>query len=217
MENTETRPSTGFSLPMPAGGSTILRNRAEGRNVSDRRTSTMADFEAEAMPYMNDLFRTAHRVLRDPARAEDVVQEVYLQAWKSFERFERGTNCKAWLYRILFHSVNHYRRKWFRLRFFSETEDRYEETVTWTPPLPDRLTDGEILAALDSIPADFKAVVLLVDVEEFAYKEVAEILQIPIGTVMSRLSRGRKLLREQLANAARAFGIGKAAVEAQRS
>jgi RNA polymerase sigma-70 factor (ECF subfamily) len=185
--------------------------------VSDRRILSRADFEAEAMPYINDLFRSAHRMLRDPARAEDVVQEVYLQAWKSFERFERGTNCKAWLYRILFHSVNHYRRKWFRLRFFSETEDRYEETVTWTPPLPDSLTDGEILAALDSIPPDFRAVVLLVDVEEFAYKEVAEILQIPIGTVMSRLSRGRKLLREQLADVARALGIGKAAVEGQKS
>jgi RNA polymerase sigma-70 factor (ECF subfamily) len=202
---------------MPDGDGTILRNRAEGCNVSDRRILSRADFEAEAMPYMNDLFRSAHRVLRDPARAEDVVQEVYLQAWKSFERFERGTNCKAWLYRILFHSVNHYRRKWFRLRFFSETEDRYEETVTWTPPLPDSLTDGEILAALDSIPPDFRAVVLLVDVEEFAYKEVAEILQIPIGTVMSRLSRGRKLLREQLADVARALGIGKAAVEGQKS
>jgi RNA polymerase sigma-70 factor (ECF subfamily) len=181
--------------------------------VTTRRSPNLADFETEAMPYMNDVFRTALRVLRDSSRAEDVVQEVFLQAWKSFDRFEPGTNCKAWLYRILFHTVNHYRRKWFRLRFFSETEDRYEETLTWAPPLPDRLTDGEILAALDDLPPDFRSVVLLVDVEEFAYKEVAEILQIPTGTVMSRLSRGRKLLREQLADAARAYGIGKAAME----
>jgi RNA polymerase sigma-70 factor (ECF subfamily) len=213
MENTGTSTTTRFHLPLPHSGSKILGSRAEECNVTTRRSPSLADFEAEALPYMNDVFRTALRVLRDSSRAEDVVQEVFLQAWRSFDRFEPGTNCKAWLYRILFHSVNHYRRKWFRLRFFSETEDRYEETLTWTPPLSDCLTDGAILAALDNISPDFKAVVLLVDVEEFAYKEVADILQIPIGTVMSRLSRGRKLLRDQLADAARAFGIGKAAVE----
>jgi RNA polymerase sigma-70 factor (ECF subfamily) len=162
---------------------------------------------------MNDLFRTATRLLRDPSRAEDVVQEVFLQAWKSFDRFEPGTNCKAWLYRILFHSVNHYRRKWFRLRLFSENDEAFEDSLTWTPPLPEELTDREILGALDNIPADFRAVVLLVDVEDFAYKDVAVILRIPIGTVMSRLSRGRRLLREQLTDVARAFGIGKCAAE----
>lgn len=215
MQNTTTSTTTGFHLPLPKSGSKLLARTSEMREVITRRRPSLEDFETEAMPYMNDLFRTAHRLLRDPARAEDVVQEVFLQAWKSFDRFEPGTNCKAWLYRILFHSVNHYRRKWFRLRFFSESEDRFEETLTWTPSLPERLTDGEILAALDNIPPDFKSIVLLVDVEEFAYKEVADILQIPIGTVMSRLSRGRKMLREQLADVARAFGIGKAAVEGQ--
>jgi len=181
------------------------------------RKATMDDFEAAAMPHMDDLFRTAQRVLRDPSRAEDVVQEVYLQAWKSFERFELGTNCKAWLYKILFHSINHYRRKWFRLRLLSEKEEYIEENLKWTPSVPEQLTDGEILSALDAIPADFKAIVLLVDVEEFAYKEVAEILGIPIGTVMSRLSRGRKLLREQLAGVAASYGITKAAGQGQKS
>ena len=128
--------------------------------MTTRRKPSLADFEAEAMPHMNDLFRTASRVLRDASRAEDVVQEVYLQAWKSFDRFETGTNCKAWLFRILFHSMNHYRRKWLRLKLFSEKEERFEEKLTWTPPLPEGLTDGEILAALDSIPPDFKSVVL---------------------------------------------------------
>jgi len=171
----------------------------------------MAEFEAEAMPHLRDLHRTAQRVLRDPARAEDVVQEVFLQAWKSFHRFESGTNCKAWLFRILFHSINHYRRKWFRLRLLSEKEEYLEENLTWSPPIGETLTDEEILTALDEISPDFKSVVLLADVEDFSYKEVAEILGIPIGTVMSRLSRGRKLLRESLAGVAASYGITKAA------
>src|SRR4051812_40227820 len=83
-------------------------------------------FEAEAMPHLNDLFRTATRMVGDKARAEDVVQEVFLQAWKSFARFETGTNCRAWLYKILFHCVNHHRRKWFRFPLLKESEELIE-------------------------------------------------------------------------------------------
>jgi RNA polymerase sigma-70 factor (ECF subfamily) len=107
--------------------------------------------------------------------------------------------------------VNHHRRKWFRFPLLKETEEFIEANLTAREPVPDHLTDSDILAALDAIPTDFRAVVLMVDVEEFEYKEAAEILGIPIGTVMSRLSRGRKLLREQLANVARSYGIGKTA------
>ena len=172
-------------------------------------------FEAEAMPHLNDIFRTAVRLVGEHARAEDVVQDVYFEAWKSFHRFESGTNCRAWLFKILFHCVNHHRRKWFRFPMLKETEEFIEANLTYTPPVPEHLTDEEILAAVDRIPADYRAVVLLVDVEEFAYKETAEILGIPIGTVMSRLSRGRKMLREQLSGVAREYGIGKAAQEGQ--
>ncbi len=179
------------------------------------RRSAKELFEAEAMPHMNDLFRTAVRLLGDRARAEDVLQEVYLQGWKSFDRFEPGTNCRAWLFKILFHCVNHHRRKWFRFPLLKDTEEFLEANLVAPATIPDRLTDAEILSALDGITADFRSVVLLVDVEEFAYKEVAEILSIPIGTVMSRLSRGRKLLREQLADVARSYGIGKAAGKGQ--
>ena len=181
---------------------------------TEAKSCTVAQFEAEALPHLNDLFRTAVRILGDRNRAEDVAQEVYLQAWKSFDRFESGTNCRAWLFKILFHCVNHHRRKWFRFPVLKETEEFLEANLVAPSPIPDQLKDEDILAALDRIPAEFRSVVLLVDVEEFAYKEAAEILSVPIGTVMSRLSRGRKLLREQLTEVARSYGIGAMGKEA---
>jgi RNA polymerase sigma-70 factor (ECF subfamily) len=179
--------------------------------------ATASRFETEAMPHLNDITRTAMRLVGDRSRAEDVVQEVYLQAWKSFHRFEPGTNCRAWLFKILFHCIHHQRRRWLRFPLLKATEEFIESRLTWSPPVPEHLTDEEILAALDRIPAEFRAVVLLVDVEEFSYREAADIAGIPIGTVMSRLSRGRKLLREQLAEVARSYGIGKAAWGGQRA
>ena len=168
-------------------------------------------FEVDAMPHLNDIFRSATRMLGQRERAEDVAQEVFLQAWKSFDRFEPGTNCRAWLFKILFHCVHHHRRKWFRFPLLKETEEFVEANLAAVEPIPEHLSDGDILAALDRIPQDFRAVILLVDVEEFAYKEAADILEIPMGTVMSRLSRGRKILKEQLKDVALAYGIGQAA------
>jgi RNA polymerase sigma-70 factor (ECF subfamily) len=161
------------------------------------------------MPHLNDLFRTAWRMTGERSQAEDVLQEVYLQAWRSFERFEAGTNCRAWLYKILFHCVSHQRRKWLRFPLLKENEEFLEANLAQPTAVAQEITDGEILAALDKLSSEFRSVVLLVDVEEFAYKEVAEILTIPIGTVMSRLSRGRGLLRQHLAELARTYGIGK--------
>jgi RNA polymerase sigma-70 factor, ECF subfamily len=171
-------------------------------------------FEAEAMPHLNNIFRAALRMVGDNARAEDVAQEVYLQAWQSFHRFEPGTNCHAWLFKILFHCVNHDRRKWLRFPLMQESEVVTEANLVHIEPIPETLTDNDILVALDRLPADYRAIVLIVDVEEFSYKDASQILSIPLGTVMSRLSRGRKLLREQLGEVARRYGIKGAGGEA---
>lgn len=175
----------------------------------------ISDFEAAALPHLKDIYRTAVRVLGDSARADDVLQDVYLQAWKSFDKFEPGTNCRAWLYKILFHTINHYRRKWLNIRMIKESEEVLEFAVAGDPPMPEHITDEQMLAALDEVPQEFRAVVLLVDVEEFSYKDAAAILSVPVGTVMSRLSRGRRLLREKLAGVARSYGIGRNTQEGQ--
>lgn len=167
-------------------------------------------FAAEAMPHLNDLYRTAVRLTREPSVAEDIVQEVFLQAWKSFENYEQGTNCRAWLYQILFFKVSHHRRALAMQSKFFQPDDE-EGTLFANAAAPEtvspRLSDEEIIRAVDALPEKFRAVLLLADVEEFDYKEVAQILNIPIGTVMSRLSRARKNLRESLATVAPAYGI----------
>jgi RNA polymerase sigma-70 factor (ECF subfamily) len=175
------------------------------------------EFEAVALPHINDIYRTAARLLADGGKAEDVVQDVYLQAWKSFHQFEPGTNCRAWLFKILFNCLHHYRRKWLNLRVIRESEDALEQAAAPPCALPEHITDEEVLAALSAVPQDYRAVVLLTDVEEFSYKEAASILNVPIGTVMSRLSRGRKLLRERLAHLAQSYGIGGAALREGKS
>ena len=199
-------------FPGPAvNGALAPAAKARGDQSPEER------FEVEAMPHLNDLFRAALRMTGERGQAEDVVQEVYLQAWRSFERFEAGTNCRAWLYKILFHCVSHQRRKWFRFPLLKENEEFLEANLVQPAAVAQEITDGEILTALDELPSEFRSVVLLVDVEEFAYKEVAEILAIPIGTVMSRLSRGRGLLRKHLAELARTYGIGKTIQKETRS
>ena len=165
-------------------------------------------FEEAAMPHLDDLFRTAIRVIGDRAEAEDLLQETYLQAWKSFHRFEPGTNCRAWLFKILFHVVHHHRRKRFRFSFVADGEELLENYLTYEPPVTERLRDEDVLAALEKVPEKYREVVLLSDVEEFSYKEIADILTVPIGTVMSRLSRGRQILRKELADFAAAYRIG---------
>jgi RNA polymerase sigma-70 factor (ECF subfamily) len=166
------------------------------------------DFELAALPHFPDLYRTARLLAQNAAEAEDLVQEVYLEAWKSFHRFQPGTNCRAWLFKILFHRLHHFRRRWAkaaRVEAFETPED--QDSVVAAPPIPQEIRDEDVLHALGKVPVDFREVVLLADVQEFSYKEIAEALKVPLGTVMSRLSRGRKLLRQELAGWARSLGI----------
>ena len=164
-----------------------------------QQTVMMDEFESAALPHLNDLYRTARRILRDRTEAEDQVQETYLQAWKSFHRFEPGTNCRAWLFKILFHVIQHHRRKQFSVRFVTDGDEMLKEELTFVPPNADHITDDDLLEALKKVPQAFREVLLLADVQEFSYKEISGILKIPVGTVMSRLSRGRKCLRHELA------------------
>jgi RNA polymerase sigma-70 factor (ECF subfamily) len=163
-------------------------------------------FEAEVLPHVDPLFRLAMWFERDRSEAEDLVQETLKQALESFHRYTPGTNCRAWLLSILRHLRNNRRRARSRLPLVEDPDDRLAATVPFTPSIPDRLTDQEILAALDAIPVQYQEVILLSDVEELTYKEVASSLDIPIGTVMSRLHRGRALLRQALVKTHRPGG-----------
>ena len=175
----------------------------------------MADkerFAEQAMEHMDSLYAGALRMTRNPADAEDLVQETYLKAYRGFEGFEEGTNLKAWLFRILTNTyINRYRQQKRRPdeTDLAEVEDFYlyrrlggidEARISKSAEdtLLELFTDDEVKVALESLPDTFRMAVLLADVEGFAYKEIAEILDIPIGTVMSRLHRGRKALQKSL-------------------
>jgi RNA polymerase sigma-70 factor (ECF subfamily) len=162
------------------------------------RTRAWRRFEAEAMPHVDRLFRHAMWLDRNRAEAEDLVQETLVQALESFHRFTPGTNCRAWLLSILHHVRANRLRKQGRLVAESDVEDRIANTLPFMPPVPDRVTDEDMLRALDDIPLHHQQVILLCDVEELTYKEIASTLGVPIGTVMSRLHRGRELLRTAL-------------------
>jgi len=178
--------------------------RPAGAGAPPPLSPPLRDFESLALPHTNDLFRMAVSLLRNREHAEDAVQETLLQGWKSFHRFEPGTNCRAWLFKILFHVVSHQRRKWQRM-WLAEDPQILEETLAARPDIPDQLTDEDILAAFGRIPQRYAEVVMLADVHEFTYREIQETLGIPIGTVMSRLSRGREYLRAELAPHAPAY------------
>jgi RNA polymerase sigma-70 factor (ECF subfamily) len=156
-------------------------------------------FEAEAMPHVDRLFRLAMWWERDRREAEDLVQDTLVQALQSFHRFTAGTNCRAWLVTILQHVRSNRRRAKFRQLTVQDPDDRIAETVPFVPPVPQHITDEDMLAALRGIPEAYQDIILLCDVEELTYKEIAAALTIPIGTVMSRLHRGRALLRQRLA------------------
>ncbi len=164
-------------------------------------------YEQEAMPLTPDLFRVAMYLKRDRNLAEDLVQETMMQGLKSFHRYEPGTNCKAWLTTIMYNTHYKQLRKESNLKVIDDPEEKVMQTLTFEPSIPQKLTDEDVIEAVKKVPSIFREVILLCDVEDFSYKEISSMLEIPMGTVMSRLHRGRRLLRGELAVLAREYGI----------
>jgi RNA polymerase sigma-70 factor (ECF subfamily) len=164
------------------------------------------EFDRSALVHVAELLRVAARLCGSVEAAEDLVQETYLQAWRSFHRFEAGTNCRAWLYKILLFTYSSQRRRRARQPFLVDLDAAGESALLVDPSTPDTLTTEAVKAAFDRLPEPFRTLVLLVDIEELTYREAADALNVPIGTVMSRLSRGRRLLRLELARHAPMVG-----------
>ncbi len=180
---------------------------AANREPRHEQDEHWANFEAEVMPHAPSLFRIALWLTRDATEAEDLVQETLTEALGAYHRFIAGTNCHAWLVSILYHRNSKRRRAASRLTLVSDSEERISETAVFEAPTPQDVTDEDVLAALKRLPRMFQEVVILADVEEMSYKEISSAINVPIGTVMSRISRGRKLLRAELAGYARAHGF----------
>jgi RNA polymerase sigma-70 factor (ECF subfamily) len=187
-------------------------------SAADRTTR----FERDALVFMDQLYSAALRYTKNPEDARDLVQDTYLKAFSSFHQFEEGTNLRAWLYRVLTTTfINTYRKgqrqpqlsngeleDWQVADAQSHTSDQGKSAEV---EALENLPDSDIKRALQEIPEDFRIAVYLADVEGFSYKEIADIVGVPSGTVMSRLHRGRKLLREKLATYAAELGYGKEA------
>ncbi len=205
--------------PVVASGILTRMTVTGGTETPTDDAALRGRFERDVLPLLPSLYGAALRMTRNPADAEDLVQDTYLRAFRGFSGFKEGTNLKAWLYRILTNSfINTYRKKqrqpqtvegpddldeWY---LFDKLGGRNVELSAETEVL-DKIPDEAVKSALESLPENFRLPVLLADVEGFSYKEIAEIMDTPIGTVMSRLHRGRKALQKALWDTAKERGL----------
>jgi RNA polymerase sigma-70 factor (ECF subfamily) len=178
-----------------------------GFSRSDR---TRAEFEALVAPWLDTLYAGALRLTRNERDAEDLVQDTVMRAYRFFDKFEKGTNFRAWLFKILTNTfINGYRRQVKERSLGDESERQSVEAQFFSADTTDqaqnpedyllqRVMSEDVLAAIDTLPVDFRMVVILADLQEFSYKEIADILDVPVGTVMSRLFRGRRQLEKVL-------------------
>lgn len=192
-----------------------------GQSLPDADNEELDAFHREALPHLDALYGTALKLTKDEQDAEDLVQETILKAFRYFDKYENGTNCKAWLFKIMHNTfINRYRKSQKRKEYLVDDDYRplqeraeapeqhpFVDEIDGEEEMYHKLFGDEVSRALSQVPVDFRMVVLLADLQDFAYKEIAEIMDCPIGTVMSRLYRGRRMLREQLAQYATEEGV----------